>query len=91
MRYSRFTFFLGGCLAAFTCMMLAPIAFASYIGEPMTIVFMPFEPIDEIKLQAVIAREEAGASTDDERLKLLPSIETRAALEDYRRLHYELG
>ena len=93
MRCSRFSIFLGGFLTAAACMIFTPSTWAtSYAYAPISITLLPyFDPVDEIKLQAAIATEEALASTDDERLKLLPSIETRTALEDYRRLYYELG
>lgn len=44
----------------------------------------------EVALQGA-AREGAPAPTTDHRLLLLPWIRTRTALEDTRRLHWDLG
>lgn len=87
----RINYFVCGCFAALSLMLLSPIAVASYVGAPLSVVFMPFDPGDEIALQAAVAEGDIRGCTIDERLKLLPGIEIRTALEDYQRLHYELG
>lgn len=87
------TFFIGGLLTL-AVMVFSPFStFALdrlYMREAPPL-FAYFDPVDELRLQAAIATEEAQASTADERLKLLPGIEIRTALEDYSRLHWELG
>lgn len=92
MRFTRLFLFLG-CFVTFGALaVLSPLAgtFGYYDNGPRFAFAPVFDPVDELQLQAAIAKEEAAAG-DDERLKLLRDAEIRVALEDYRRLHSELG
>lgn len=86
------TFIFGGLLAFATIAILPFTAtFDRLYMREAPLFFAYLDPVDEVRMQAAIATDEANASTADERLKLLPGIEIRVAMEDYQRLHYELG
>lgn len=95
MRYSfRGVFFLGGLLAAAMVYVFSP-SFGSIYIDPTydreARSFAYFSPVDEVRMQAALLADSNHQSCYDQRLKLIPDIKIRTALEDYRRLHWDLG
>lgn len=90
MKFTRYILILGGFMT-FACAALVAPMFGTASAYSLYAPYPFFDPVVEVSLQAAIATEEPNAIMTDERLKLLPGIEIRTALEDHQRLHYELG